>query len=112
MNHATPAAGVSAFCRAVLSNLIPHGFWGDGDTRVHNELVFFHNVTQFVELRRFESLTLHKVLQKMKVSETLPSLYKAVLTMPPDHAYQVAGTVNFSHKSLADGFQQEIRDLP
>ncbi|RDW68574.1 hypothetical protein BP5796_09231 [Coleophoma crateriformis] len=68
MDHATPAAKVSAFCRAVLLNLIPHGFWGDGDTLAHNERVFFHNVAQFVELRRFETLNLHKILQRMRMT--------------------------------------------
>lgn len=68
MDHATPTAKVSAFCRAVLSNIVPRGFWGSGDVQKHNEQVFLRNVHRFVTLRRFESLTLHEVSQGIKVS--------------------------------------------
>ncbi len=68
MDHATPSAMVSAFCRAVLSNLIPREFWGTGEVQIHNQRILYRNVGRFVELRRFESLSLHEVLQGMKVS--------------------------------------------
>ncbi|EKD17210.1 telomerase reverse transcriptase [Drepanopeziza brunnea f. sp. 'multigermtubi' MB_m1] len=67
MNHATPTAMVSAFCRAVLSHLIPSDFWGTGDDRVHNERLFYKNIDRFIELRRFETLSLHEVTQGLKV---------------------------------------------
>ncbi|TQS39003.1 hypothetical protein Golomagni_00480 [Golovinomyces magnicellulatus] len=51
MDYATPSALVSAFCRAVLLRLIPHEFWGHGDSQVHNCRIFHRNVDQFV-LRR------------------------------------------------------------
>lgn len=75
MDYATPAAMVSAYCRAVFLKLIPHGFWGIGEIQTHNEKIFYRNVHRFIELRRFESLSLHHVLQGMKVSLKLPTLY-------------------------------------
>ncbi|KAJ5032244.1 uncharacterized protein L3040_008853 [Drepanopeziza brunnea f. sp. 'multigermtubi'] len=68
MNHATPTAMVSAFCRAVLSHLIPSDFWGTGDDRVHNERLFYKNIDRFIELRRFETLSLHEVTQGLKIA--------------------------------------------
>ena len=67
MGNATSTAMVSAFCRAVLSNLIPADFWGRGDVKSHNERVFHQNVDRFISLRRFESLSLHEVSQGLKV---------------------------------------------
>ena len=69
MDHATPASKVSAFCRAVLSALIPHEFWGSGGERSHNEAVFNRNVDRFIKLRRFENLSLHEVSQGLKASK-------------------------------------------
>ena len=60
---ACPTAHVSAFCRAVVSKVIPRGFWGD-DT---NKSIIMHNIDQFVNLRKFETLTLHQVTQKLQV---------------------------------------------
>lgn len=34
MDHATPVAHVSAFCCAVMKNIIPHEFWGVGEVRI------------------------------------------------------------------------------
>lgn len=67
MDYATPIANVSAFCRAVLSKLIPNEFWGLGEVQSHNMRVFSRNVDRFITLRRFESLSLHEVVQGMKV---------------------------------------------
>ncbi|OWP01965.1 telomerase reverse transcriptase [Marssonina coronariae] len=69
MNHATPTAMVSAFCRAALSRLIPSEFWGAGATQAHNERTFNKNVDRFIGLRRFESLSLHEVTQGLKISD-------------------------------------------
>jgi hypothetical protein len=68
VNHATPSSMVSAFCRSALSNLIPKGFWGTGDAQKSNEKVFLKNVDRFIELRRFENLSLHEVSQGVQVS--------------------------------------------
>ena len=61
---ASPVAHVSAFCRAVVMNVVPNGFWGDEQ----NKRIVMHTIDQFIQIRRFESLTLHQVIQKLKVS--------------------------------------------
>jgi telomerase reverse transcriptase len=60
---ACSTADVSAFCRAVVARVIPNGFWGDED----NKHIIMSWIGQFVSLRRFESLTLHQVTQKIQV---------------------------------------------
>lgn len=67
MDYATPAAEVSAFCRSVLSTLIPNRFWGEADTQTHNKGLFLKAVDKFISLRRFETMSLHDALQGMKV---------------------------------------------
>ena len=64
---ATPHANVSAFCRAVLSKLIPDRFWGEGEQGQENKKIVLRNVDRFVTLRRFEPLSLHVVFQGLKV---------------------------------------------
>jgi telomerase reverse transcriptase len=56
-------AHVSAFCRAVIFKVIPDGFWGNDE----NKRTIMYWVDQFVDLRRFESLTLHQVTQEIQV---------------------------------------------
>ncbi|KFY02560.1 hypothetical protein O988_02079 [Pseudogymnoascus sp. VKM F-3808] len=68
MDRATPSANVSAFCRAVLGRVVPDEFWGIGDDQTHNKHVLMKNVDRFVDLRRFETLSLHDVVQGMKIS--------------------------------------------
>lgn len=67
IDSATPSANVSAFCRAVLSKLIPDGFWGHGPDGVENKGVVMLNVDHFVRMRRFETLNLHEIYQGIKV---------------------------------------------
>lgn len=64
---ATSHSDVSAFCRAVLLNIIPNGCWGDGEIGHKNKFLVMQNVDMFVNLRRFESISLHFVFQGMKV---------------------------------------------
>lgn len=64
---ATPNHQVSAFCRAVINKVIPNDLWGEGETQTHNKHIFLRQIDRFICLRRFESLTLHEVLQDMKV---------------------------------------------
>ena len=64
---ATPYAQVSAYCRAVLSKLIPDGFWGRDEQGKQNKEGVMGNVDQFVRLRRFESMSLHLVFQNIQV---------------------------------------------
>jgi hypothetical protein len=63
---ACPTAHVSAFCRAVMSKVIPNAFWGSKS----NKRVILFWVDQFISLRRFESVTLHQVTQKLQVTRT------------------------------------------
>jgi telomerase reverse transcriptase len=60
---ACPAADVSAFCRAVVARVIPNAFWGDEN----NRRTIMYWIDQFILLRRFESLNLHQVTQKVQV---------------------------------------------
>ncbi|KAJ9663453.1 Telomerase reverse transcriptase [Coniosporium apollinis] len=66
---ACPVSDVSAFCRAVLSKVVPKVFWGEGPTRSWNMRVFMRHVDRFVVLRKFESLTLHEVMQDLKIAD-------------------------------------------
>lgn len=66
---AVPVSKVSAFCQAVLAKIIPHEFWGCGDVQVHNLGTFLSKVDSFVKLRRYEILSLHEVMQGLKITE-------------------------------------------
>ncbi|KAG9196339.1 telomerase reverse transcriptase [Alternaria panax] len=61
---ACPAAHVSAFCRAVISKVIPEGLWGNE----HNKHTLMYWVDQFIDLRRFESINLHQVTQNIQIT--------------------------------------------
>jgi hypothetical protein len=60
---ACSTADVSAFCRAVVARVIPNAFWGHDS----NKQIIMSWIDQFVSLRRFESLTLHQITQKIQV---------------------------------------------
>ena len=64
----TPSASVSAFCRAVIGELVPLNFLGYGVDGRHNRAVLMRIVDLFVRMRRFESLSLHTACQNMKVN--------------------------------------------
>jgi telomerase reverse transcriptase len=66
---ATPAASVSAFCQAVLLRVIPHGFWGTKKNQDFNKAVFLKKVDHFISLRRFEQLSLHEIIQDLRVTD-------------------------------------------
>ncbi|KAL8811750.1 MAG: hypothetical protein Q9200_001549 [Gallowayella weberi] len=74
--YATPLSDVSAFCRAVISSIIPFGFWGHGAEGDDNKEVVLRNIDRFIHLRRFESFTLHGVNQDLKVPIVLMWLLK------------------------------------
>lgn len=67
-DYATPASSVSAFCRAVLRNLIPPQSFGTGQHGLSNQRTIFKQVDRFIRMRRFESLNLHEVCQGLKVT--------------------------------------------
>ncbi|KAI9884054.1 MAG: hypothetical protein M1823_004168 [Watsoniomyces obsoletus] len=66
--YATPAASVSAFVRATLDHIIPNGFWGNGKTQMENKQLLMRKVDHFISQRRFESISLHEILQGFKIN--------------------------------------------
>lgn len=71
---ACPTAHISAFCRAVVAKVIPNEFWGSDN----NKHVIMHWIDQFVYLRRFETLTLHQVTQKLQVGVSTVPMHPVV----------------------------------
>ena len=65
---ATHASSVSAFVRAVILKVIPHRFFGDGEVGIWNKRVVLRYIDQFMSMRKYESLTLHELMQEIKVS--------------------------------------------
>lgn len=70
---ATPSSQVSAFCQAVLSKVIPNNFWGGDSVQKHNKSTVMRSVDHFVKLRRFETISLHEIVQDLKVSTSSAS---------------------------------------
>ena len=68
VDAATPAAQVSAFCRAVLARLLPKEFLGRGAAGERNWKALMRSVDRFVHCRRYENLTLHQVYQGIQLS--------------------------------------------
>jgi telomerase reverse transcriptase len=66
-DYATPTSSVSAFCRAVLLNLIPQKFFGEGPEGSFNRRIIMKHIDSFIKMRRFESLSLHQVCEGLKV---------------------------------------------
>ncbi|DAA73918.1 TPA_exp: putative Telomerase reverse transcriptase [Trichophyton benhamiae CBS 112371] len=66
-DYATPTHAVSAFCRAVLQKVIPHELYGRGEDGLHNRAVVMRNVDRFLSLRRFETMSLHEVVQGLRI---------------------------------------------
>lgn len=71
LDAAVPDTQVAAFCCAVITRLVPKGFLGTGDDQVHNHKLLLDRIDRFVRMRRFESLSLHEVVQGMKVSQII-----------------------------------------
>lgn len=69
MEFASPVSQVSAFCRAVLSKVIPNDFWGAGLAGSRHKELIMNKVHIFIRLGRFESLTLHEVMHGIKITE-------------------------------------------
>lgn len=65
---ACPYSHISRFCQAVLFKLIPVRFWGGDSKDSHNVKVFLQKIDHFVRLRRFETMSLHEIIQGFKVS--------------------------------------------
>ncbi|EGO53691.1 hypothetical protein NEUTE1DRAFT_19417, partial [Neurospora tetrasperma FGSC 2508] len=85
LDLATPISSISAFCQAVLSKIIPNDFWGSSDSeeghpQEHNKSVFLKQIDAFIRLRRFESMTLHNLVQGMQLS-SIPWLASPALSL-------------------------------
>jgi telomerase reverse transcriptase len=72
---ATPVSSVSAFCRATLQRIIPHGFLVNGEGHNHNLIVLDRKVDHFLRLRRFETASLHELVQDFKVLVPTSTLF-------------------------------------
>ena len=69
MSLATAASQVSAFCRSVVAHVFPSQLWGVGEIGAHNKARIMYHIDRFVALRRYESMTLHEVLQDIKITD-------------------------------------------
>ena len=64
---ATSPSDVSLFCQATLSKLIPDEFWGVAKNGTDNKKLIMKRIDQFVHLRKFETLSLHNIVEGIKV---------------------------------------------
>lgn len=81
---ATPASHVSAYCQAVLAKIIPDPFWGIDDVQKHNKATVMRKVDHFIKLRRFETVSLHEMLHKIKVTLLLVEFPKFLCSTDSD----------------------------
>jgi telomerase reverse transcriptase len=75
-DYASTAGQVSGFVKAVIKRVIPYDFFGSGS----NQRLVLQMVDRFIKLRRYESFSLHDVLQGLKVCPLLPAKKNAILT--------------------------------
>lgn len=68
-DFATPAAAVSAFCRAVLYKVLPPQFFGDGVEGEANRSIVLKHVDSFIKMRRYENISLHSVCKNIKITK-------------------------------------------
>ncbi|PPJ57194.1 hypothetical protein CBER1_07028 [Cercospora berteroae] len=68
LDRACNPAEVSSFCRAAVMRVFPKDLWGTGEAGQSNVKVLLSNVNTFVRLRRYETLSLHDVVQKMSLN--------------------------------------------
>lgn len=66
--QAAPLANVSAFCRATIRHIFPAEIFGDHEGETGNSAAVMRCVDSFVRLRRFETTSLHDVMQGIALS--------------------------------------------
>jgi RNA-binding protein of telomerase ribonucleoprotein complex len=66
--YVTSSAHVAAFTKAAIKKAVPKVCWGDEEEGSYNQSIILDAAVEFIVRRKFESLTLHDVLQKLKVS--------------------------------------------
>lgn len=64
----TSPESVSSFVQSVFRHILPHELFGQGQDGVLNLESVMHQVDVFIKLRRFETLSLHTVVQGIKVT--------------------------------------------
>ncbi|CAK3842412.1 Telomerase reverse transcriptase [Lecanosticta acicola] len=69
IRQAADVAQVSAFCRAAVLQVFPKALWGSGEMAQNNVKKLKYDIDRFVRLRRYESLSLHDVLQGLRLDE-------------------------------------------
>ncbi|GAB7337712.1 hypothetical protein MBLNU457_g2995t1 [Dothideomycetes sp. NU457] len=68
LGRASSATSVSAFSRAVINHVFPTRLWGDGAEGLSNRGHIMAAIDKFVKLQRYESMSLHDVMQNIKIS--------------------------------------------
>ena len=81
LDAASSTEQVSAFCRAVLSKIIPNAMLGCGVEGQENLRTMMKYVDRFVHLRRFENWSLHNVYQSLKVGVFLANFLVSTLQL-------------------------------
>ncbi|KAK9764101.1 Telomerase reverse transcriptase [Basidiobolus ranarum] len=56
---------VSCFVHSIMNRVIPYEFWGSN----RNRLVIYRAIDQFIRGRRYESMSLHQIIQSVKISD-------------------------------------------
>lgn len=97
-DYATPAAAVSAFCRAVLHKLLPPQLFGERPDGELNRKIVMKHVDAFIKMRRYENLTLHAVCKNMKVTK-IPWLVPASLQNQPAEAKKKLSLSDFQKRT-------------
>jgi telomerase reverse transcriptase len=69
IKQASLPSQVSAFCRAVVSKVLPGELWGESDVRSHNRRCIMRNIDRFVRLGRYETISLHDIVQDIKLQD-------------------------------------------
>lgn len=65
--YSTHPSRVSAFCRMAITHLLPSDAFGVGPDGAQNHQHIMMSIDKFVQMRRFESMTLHRVVQGLRV---------------------------------------------
>jgi telomerase reverse transcriptase len=67
--QAAPLGNVSAFCRAAIRRVFPPEIFGDHAGKTGNSAAIMRCVDSFVRLRRYETISLHEVMQDISLSD-------------------------------------------
>lgn len=67
-DHACTPERVSAFCRAVVRNVVPPDMFGTSGEKNSNLGIVMRGIDCFIRLRRYESITLHDVMHGLALA--------------------------------------------